>query len=185
MKIDKGLSGRSIGTPFLFSLYFLKQNLRNQLNRFFTLSVLILLVGCSSAPRFFSGNPSRVKAENKRTFTSDVSKVDTLHNLTNAIESVTGFASFYADDFDGKKTSNGETYNMYELTAAHKTYPFNTMIRVVNLANSRTIIVRINDRGPFIEGRIIDLSLGAATQLGMDKTGIQEVRLEIIEWGIE
>nr|MDA3859837.1 septal ring lytic transglycosylase RlpA family protein [Melioribacteraceae bacterium] len=74
---------------------------------------------------------------------------------------------------------------MYELTAAHRTYPFNTMIRVVNLKNNKTIIIRINDRGPFVEGRIIDLSLGAAIQLGMDKTGIQEVRLEIIEWGIE
>jgi len=145
----------------------------------------MLLVGCSSSPRFYSDNSSRIKKENKRTFTSEESIIDTLHNLSNAIESVTGFASFYADDFDGKKTSNGETYNMYELTAAHKTYPFNTMIRVVNLANNRSVIIRINDRGPFIEGRIIDLSLGAATQLGMDKTGIQKVRLEIIEWGID
>ncbi len=145
----------------------------------------MLLVGCSSAPRFYYKEPSKVVKENKKSFPSEVRKIDTFHNPSNSIESVTGFASFYADAFDGKMTANGETYNMYELTAAHKTYPFNTMIRVVNLANNKTVIVRINDRGPFIEGRIIDLSLGAATQLSMDKTGVQEVRLEIIEWGIE
>ena len=145
----------------------------------------MLLVGCSSAPRFYSKKPETIKKETKRNFSSEGDKIDTFHNPSNSIESVTGFASFYADAFDGKMTANGEIYNMYELTAAHKTYPFNTMIRVVNLANNKTVIVRINDRGPFIEGRIIDLSLGAATQLGMDKTGVQEVRLEIIEWGIE
>ena len=145
----------------------------------------MFLVGCSSAPRFYLKKPATVEKKEKRTFTCEEGKIDTFHNPSNSIESVTGFASFYADAFDGKMTANGEIYNMYELTAAHKTYPFNTMIRVVNLANNKTVIIRINDRGPFIEGRIIDLSLGAATQLGMDKTGVQEVRLEIIEWGIE
>jgi rare lipoprotein A len=145
----------------------------------------MLLLGCSSAPRFYSKKPAAVEKETKRNFSSEGDKIDTFRNPSNSIESVTGFASFYADAFDGKMTANGEIYNMYELTAAHKTYPFNTMIRVVNLANNKTVIIRINDRGPFIEGRIIDLSLGAATQLGMDKTGVQEVRLEIIEWGIE
>lgn len=155
------------------------------MQRFLILSVLMFLVGCSSAPRFYLKEPAKVEKGNKRTSTSEVRKIDTFHNPSNAIESVTGFASFYADAFDGKMTANGEIYNMYELTAAHKTYPFNTMIRVVNLANNKTVIVRINDRGPFVENRIIDLSLGAATQLGMDKTGVQEVRLEIIEWGVE
>ena len=145
----------------------------------------MFLVGCSSAPRFYLKKPAVAEKTEKRTFTSEEGKIDTFHNPSNSIVSVTGFASFYADAFDGKMTANGEIYNMYELTAAHKTYPFNTMIRVVNLANNKTVIVRINDRGPFIAGRIIDLSLGAATQLGMDKTGVQEVRLEIIEWGIE
>ncbi len=155
------------------------------MSRYLILSVLIILAGCSSAPRFYTNIPSIIEKENKRTFTSEASKIDTLHNLPNNIVTVTGFASFYADDFNGKQTANGETYNMYELTAAHRTYPFNTMIRVVNLSNNKTIIIRINDRGPFVDGRIIDLSLGAAIQLDMDDTGIQEVRLEIIEWGIE
>ena len=72
---------------------------------------------------------------------------------------------------------------MYELTAAHKTYSFNTMIRVTNLSNNKTVIVRINDRGPFVDNRIIDLSLGAAMQLDMVDSGVQEVQLDIIEWG--
>ncbi|MCF6268692.1 MAG: septal ring lytic transglycosylase RlpA family protein [Melioribacteraceae bacterium] len=155
------------------------------MNRFLIVSVLMLLIGCSSAPRFYSGKQLPVENEKKRIFTSEDNGIDTLRNLSNGIEIVTGYASFYADDFNGKQTANGETYNMYELTAAHRTYPFNTMIRVVNLANNKTIIVRINDRGPFVDGRIIDLSLGAAIQLDMNNTGIQEVRLEIIEWGID
>ncbi len=149
--------------------------------------MLLGLVSCVSSPRFHSNKYNKDELRDVRFFSNENedSKIDTLHNLSNEIESVTGFASFYADDFDGKTTANGETYNMYELTAAHQTYPFNTMIRVVNLENNKTVIVRINDRGPFVDNRIIDLSLGAAIKLGMDKTGIQEVRLEIIEWGIE
>ncbi len=145
-----------------------------------------VLVSCVSSPRFHSNKYNKDEPRDVQFFSNENedSKIDTLHNLSNQIESVTGFASFYADDFDGKTTANGETYNMYELTAAHQTYPFNTMIRVVNLKNNKTVIVRINDRGPFVDNRIIDLSLGAAIQLGMDTTGIQEVRLEIIEWGI-
>ena len=149
-------------------------------------SILIatIFVSCTSSPRFYSDNSLPVVKKKNRFFVSEEPQIDTLRNLPNNIESVIGLASFYSDDFDGKQTANGETYNMYELTAAHQTYPFNTMIRVVNLANDKTVIVRINDRGPFVEGRIIDLSLGAAIQLGMDKSGIQKVRLEIIEWGI-
>ncbi len=149
--------------------------------------MLLGLVSCVSSPRFHSNKYNKDELRDVRFFSNENedSKIDTLYNLSNKIESVTGFASFYADDFEGKTTANGETYNMYELTAAHQTYPFNTMIRVVNLENNKTVIVRINDRGPFVDNRIIDLSLGAAIKLGMDKTGIQEVRLEIIEWGIE
>ena len=95
-------------------------------------------------------------------------------------EKMQGIASYYADDFHGKKTSNGETYDMYGLTAAHKTLPINTWIEVTNLSNGRTVIVRINDRGPFIEGRILDLSYGAAKVLNMLNKGLQEVEIEIL-----
>ena len=167
--------------------YISENKYRYQLKRLSAfLIIIIVLVSCASSPRFHSDRFSKDQPREERFFSAEKEKsiIDTLYNLSNEIETVTGFASFYADAFDGKTTANGETYNMYELTAAHRTYPFNTMIRVVNLANNKTVIIRINDRGPVPEDRIIDLSLGAAIQLGMDKTGIQEVRLEIIEWGI-
>ncbi len=91
-----------------------------------------------------------------------------------------GVASWYGRKFHGRKTANGEVYNMYARTAAHKTLPFGTMVRVTNLRNRRQTVVRINDRGPFIKGRDIDLSYRTAHDLGMVETGIEEVRLEIV-----
>src|SRR5574344_392625 len=89
-------------------------------------------------------------------------------------------ASYYADKFHGRKTSNGEIFNMYSLTAAHKTLPFNTIVKVTNLRNGKTVNVRINDRGPFVPGREIDLSKAAAVKLDMIGTGTATVSLEII-----
>ncbi len=89
-------------------------------------------------------------------------------------------ASYYADKYHGRKTSNGETFNMYDMTAAHKTLPFNTKVKVTNLSNGKSVIVRINDRGPFVKGREIDLSKGAAVKIGMIKSGTAKVSLEII-----
>lgn len=80
-----------------------------------------------------------------------------------------GIASWYGPNFHSKKTSNGEIYNMYADTAAHKTLPMNTMVRVDNKENGKSVIVRINDRGPFVSGRIIDLSNKAAHAIGMVK----------------
>ena len=79
----------------------------------------------------------------------------------------TGQASWYGDQFNGRPTATGERFDMYALTAAHKTLPLPGLVEVTNLANGRSIVVRINDRGPFVDGRIIDLSRGAADQLGM------------------
>jgi rare lipoprotein A len=89
-------------------------------------------------------------------------------------------ASWYGRKFHGRTTANGETYNMYAHTAAHKTLPFGTMIRVTNLSNGRQTMVRINDRGPFVKGREIDLSYATARDLGMLDTGVEKVRLEIL-----
>ncbi len=94
-----------------------------------------------------------------------------------------GFASYYADDFHGKRTSSGETFDMYALTAAHRELPFNTIVRVTNLENNRTVQVRINDRGPFKEGRVIDVSFKAALELGLIAKGSAPVRIEIVELG--
>lgn len=92
-----------------------------------------------------------------------------------------GLASWYGHPYHGRKTANGETYDMYSMTAAHRTLAFNTWVRVVNLENNLTTVVRINDRGPFIEGRIIDLSKKAAEEIQMVGSGIALVRLDIIE----
>ncbi|EKD42442.1 MAG: Rare lipoprotein A [uncultured bacterium] len=90
-------------------------------------------------------------------------------------------ASWYGPGFHGRKTANGETYNMYGISVAHKSLPFNTWLRVTNLKNSQRLFVRVNDRGPYIEGRTIDLSLGAATALKMTDQGVANVKIEIFK----
>jgi rare lipoprotein A len=95
-------------------------------------------------------------------------------------ESISGTASYYADKFHGRKTANGEIFNMHDLTAAHKTLPFGTIVRVTNLSNNKSVKLRINDRGPFVKDRVIDVSLAAAKELDMLGTGTAEVRIEII-----
>ena len=94
-----------------------------------------------------------------------------------------GIASWYGPNFHNKKTSNGEIYNMNLHTAAHKTLPMNTIVKVYSLDSGRTTIVRINDRGPFVEGRIIDLSKVAAQDIDMIKTGTARVNIEVIGFG--
>ena len=96
---------------------------------------------------------------------------------------IKGISSFYAEDFHGKLTANGEIYDMYGLTAAHKTMPLNTICRVTNLENDKSLILRINDRGPYIKGRILDCSYGAAKKLDFIKQGTTMVKIEVIEWG--
>ena len=91
-----------------------------------------------------------------------------------------GIASWYGKDFHGKKTASGEIYNMYQLSAAHKTLPLGIWVKLHNLNNGKKINLRINDRGPFIKGRIIDLSYGAAKQIGIVDSGITPVRIVIL-----
>src|SRR3984957_13350683 len=91
-----------------------------------------------------------------------------------------GIASWYGHPYDGRRAADGETYNMETLVAAHRTIPFNTWVRVYNLSNNKTVDVRIIDRGPFVDGRIIDLSHAAAQAIDMIGPGIAQVRVEII-----
>jgi len=91
-----------------------------------------------------------------------------------------GIASWYGPGFHGKRTASGEIYDMYAYTAAHPTLPFGTIVKVVNLETKKSVVVRINDRGPFIKGRIIDLSFTAAQQIGMIEKGTAKVGLKII-----
>ncbi len=94
-------------------------------------------------------------------------------------------ASYYAEDFHGKRTSNGERFNMYDYTCAHKSLPFGTILRVTNLSNGKTCDVRVNDRGPFVASREIDLSKAAAVKLDMIGRGTAKVKLEIIQRGAD
>jgi len=96
------------------------------------------------------------------------------------LETETGFASWYGYPCHGRHAANGEIYDMEKLTAAHRTLPFGTWVRVVNLRNDRAVEVRITDRGPFVDGRIIDLSKAAARAVGMMTAGIGAVRVEVI-----
>lgn len=93
----------------------------------------------------------------------------------------TGMASFYSDSFEGKLTANGEIFSNSKMTAAHRTLSFGTRVRVTNLNNGRVTVVRITDRGPFVEGRILDVSLAAATQLDFVDDGLAEVRLDLLD----
>ena len=91
-----------------------------------------------------------------------------------------GLASWYGVPYHGRRAANGEVYDMYKFTAAHRTLPFNSIVRVVNTTNGRSTEVRITDRGPFVEGRIIDLSLAAAREIDMVATGVARVRLQMV-----
>src|SRR5712692_6366369 len=103
--------------------------------------------------------------------------------LINFIEE--GNASWYGEPFHGRRASNGEIYDMYKLTAAHRTLPFETMVSVTNLSNGKSTVVRITDRGPFVENRIIDLSLAAAREIDSVGPGVVPVRVEIVSPGID
>jgi len=91
-----------------------------------------------------------------------------------------GIASWYGKKYHGRRTSSGERYDMHGMTAAHRTLPFGTVVRVTNLRNGRTVRVTINDRGPFVDGRIIDLSYRAATELDMVRDGVAPVIVELL-----
>jgi rare lipoprotein A len=92
-----------------------------------------------------------------------------------------GTASWYGEDFDGKPTASGEDYDMYDMTAAHPTLPLGSYVRVTNLHNGRAVVVKVNDRGPIVPGRIIDLSFGAAQALQFEHRGLQQVRLDLVK----
>jgi rare lipoprotein A len=91
-----------------------------------------------------------------------------------------GTASWYGQYFDGKLTASGEPYNMFDLTAAHPSLPLGTLVKVTNLRNRRAVVVRINDRGPLVDGRIIDVSYSAAKVLNFKSRGVQRVRLDLM-----
>jgi rare lipoprotein A len=125
---------------------------------FLAASAAVVQPACSPVPRFTTANPPGYPSNE-----------------------LSGFASYYAEEFDGRTTANGEKFDMNDLTAAHRTLPFNTIVRVQNLENGKEVVVRVNDRGPFKDGRVIDLSLEAAKQIDLIRSGTAPVKLEILE----
>lgn len=126
---------------------------------------LIFLYSCSPSARFSSQNNN---SPNEGYGDSDL---------------IVGEASYYAEKFHGRTTANGEIFDMYKLTAAHRSLPFNSIIEVTNQLNGRSVIVRVNDRGPFKKGRILDLSYAAAKSLDMISTGVASVEIKILKLG--
>lgn len=110
---------------------------------------------------------------------ADHSAAQTSRSAATASDGVVGTASWYGRGHHGRKTASGERFNMNALTAAHPTLPFGTQVAVTNLDNGRTVMLRINDRGPFIRGRIIDVSYRAAQDLGMVREGLARVRVQV------
>ena len=136
---------------------------------------LFILYSCTPSPRYNPGTLITVK----NTQVKSVKK----NNYDKSKKILKGISSYYGPKFHGKLTANGEIFDMYGLTAAHKTLPLNTIIRVTNLKNDKSLILRINDRGPYVGNRILDCSYGAAKKLDFVKEGTVEVRIEVIEWG--
>ncbi|MCC6549051.1 MAG: septal ring lytic transglycosylase RlpA family protein [Ignavibacteriaceae bacterium] len=137
----------------------------------------ILWTGCASSVRYSSTPPKKQTPVLPKNF-NPTQYVD-----AEVLESVTGKASYYADQFHGKITANGEVFDMYKVSAAHPKYPLETIIRVINLKNQKSVILRINDRMPDFKGRIIDLSYQTAVELDMLKEGVADVTIEVLEWG--
>jgi len=157
------------------------------------ISVTLVAAGCASRkPVTGRGQPPSTQPPNTPESTAEAAKRDTAaapsssgkHAKTPAPAPVgyteEGSASWYGNPFHGRHASNGEVYDMYKLTAAHRTLPFETMVRVTNLNNGKTTTVRITDRGPFVAGRIIDLSLAAAREIESVGPGVVPVRLEVL-----
>ena len=151
------------------------------------LAAVITLAGCASGGPQQSAaeldpeaiiNPERTRAGNPPVY--EVLGETYYVQNSSADYRERGVASWYGKDFHGRSTSNGETYDMYALTAAHKTLPIPTWVEVTNLANGRRVIVKVNDRGPFVAGRIIDLSYAAANELDMIRDGTARVEVRAL-----
>ncbi len=135
--------------------------------------LLWLVLGCAPAP-LYRGGPSQADK------TAGLPAGKPEPDIQWPLQAMTGIASFYGKEFHGRKTASGETFDMNSFTAAHRTLPFGTQVRVTHLDSGRSVTVRINDRGPFVKGRIIDLSQAAARAIGLD--GVGQVRLEVLQY---
>lgn len=147
---------------------------------------MLSLTGCVPIRQWMGSGPSASKptpskASSKGDF-SEESKTSQSADMDAWKDELNGIASWYGKDFNGHLTASGEVYDMYQFTAAHKTLPLGTVVKVTNLENGQTAEVRVNDRGPYVKGRIIDLSRTAGRAIGMREKGTAKVKLEIIRW---
>jgi len=132
--------------------------------------VTINLISCTSNPRFRSG---KINSSNNRS-----------NNKSTGLEKVQfGVASYYGPKFHGRPTANGEIFDMYKVSAAHRYLPMGTIIQVRNLDNNKTLRIRINDRGPFVNNRVLDCSYAAALKLGFVEQGTANIKLVVLEMG--
>jgi rare lipoprotein A len=149
--------------------------MRRRLAHGLALAFLFASLGAAQGPNNSEATPAHAS--------SVVSKPEIRKQASKKAPYQIGTASWYGSYFDGKPTASGEAYDMYDLTAAHPTLPLGSYVRVTNLHNGRAVIVRVNDRGPIVQGRIIDLSYGAAEILQFQQKGLQRVRLDVVKPG--
>lgn len=140
----------------------------------FLAASIILINSCASSPRFTNEQ-----------LNSSEKTAQSYENYHDVLEIQTGIASYYADKFHGNITKSGDKYNMFGISAAHPTYPMDTIIRVTNLSNGISLVLKINDKMPKHPNRIIDLSYGAAKELDFVDDGLQKVKIEVLKWGEE
>mgnify|MGYP001180350647 CR=1 FL=1 len=133
---------------------------------------------CSVSPRYQSSSKS-APSVNKTHKTNNKKK----SSFNKSKKVYRGISSYYGSQFHGKLTANGEIFDKWGVSAAHKEFPFNTIVRVTNENNGKSLIIRINDRGPYVNNRILDCSFGAAKKLNFVNEGTASVKIEVIEWG--
>jgi len=151
-------------------------------NRFTMFLCCLLLVSACASKRTHVTEPSDSGKTRQKALQKPYTVMGTRYEPLGTHEGFVqnGIASWYGKDFHGKKTSNGETYDMHAMTAAHKTLPLGVFVKVRNRDNGHEAVVRVNDRGPFVKGRIIDLSYAAAKKLGVDVAGTAPVRIKAL-----
>lgn len=138
--------------------------------------VSCILIGCTSAPRYHYSTNKNISSKSSSNIALLIKGVKHTAVFT---------ASYYGDNdgFNGQKTANGEIFNKDDFTAAHKSLPFGTILKVTYPVTGKSVEVKINDRGPFVKGRDIDLSYGAAVKIGLVKDGVGKVKVTLIKWG--
>lgn len=134
---------------------------------------LIVGLGAAQGPNISEATPAPISSVQTRTQSRNQAGKQKPYQV--------GTASWYGEDFQGKPTASGEPFEMYDMTAAHLSLPLGTYVKVTNLHNGRAVVVRVNDRGPIVPGRIIDLSYGAAQALQFRHRGLQRVRLDVVK----